>query len=208
MILDPTFRGHILPYPRNAQGHPDGGSRLDDHVGCRFQAPGTIVLMFLRCQRAPLAQLAEQRTLNPRVVGSSPTRRTVDQGSGLAFYARPEPFCCPCDPGVLQSVRERQISQISGLHLDPVGHPFKQGTTPDRLAEWPDWSFARQRSIPTARPAAATARRPSAPLRAHSRCRAAAHHRAGSGAARPGRRLCPVRRHGRPGGASSPQEPQ
>ena len=29
-----------------------------------------------RCQRAPLAQLAEQRTLNPRVRGSSPWRRT------------------------------------------------------------------------------------------------------------------------------------
>jgi hypothetical protein len=33
--------------------------------------------------RGPLAQLAEQRTFNPRVVGSSPTGPTNQQVSGL-----------------------------------------------------------------------------------------------------------------------------
>src|SRR2546430_1023779 len=44
---------------------------------------------------APLAQLAEQRTLNPRVRGSSPSRRTRDQGSDLVTSPRSEPFSCP-----------------------------------------------------------------------------------------------------------------
>ncbi len=34
-------------------------------------------------------------TLNPRVRGSSPWRRTRDQGSDLAVLPRPEPFSCP-----------------------------------------------------------------------------------------------------------------
>src|SRR5271169_3042366 len=44
--------------------------------------------LLLRSQRsdAPLAQLAEQRTLNPRVRGSSPWRRT---GTDLGLYPFP-----------------------------------------------------------------------------------------------------------------------
>src|SRR5262245_8477311 len=45
--------------------------------------------------RAPLAQLAEQRTLNPRVRGSSPWRRTLDQGSELGERSGSELLSCP-----------------------------------------------------------------------------------------------------------------
>ena len=47
---------------------------------------------------APLAQLAEQRTLNPRVRGSSPWRRTR---SDLGFYHSRSFFTCPFGPGFL-----------------------------------------------------------------------------------------------------------
>src|SRR5256884_8579571 len=60
---------------------------------------------------APLAQLAEQRTLNPRVRGSSPWRRTRDQGSDLAILPRSEPFSRPlwtlgCSVGALEPLDE------------------------------------------------------------------------------------------------------
>ena len=46
--------------------------------------------------KAPLAQLAEQRTLNPRVRGSSPWRRTR---SDLGFYRSRSFFMRPVCPG-------------------------------------------------------------------------------------------------------------
>ena len=46
---------------------------------------------------APLAQLAEQRTLNPRVRGSSPWRRTR---TDLGFYRSGSFFMCPFCPHV------------------------------------------------------------------------------------------------------------
>src|SRR2546430_6832236 len=46
---------------------------------------------------APLAQLAEQRTLNPRVRGSSPWRRTRDD---LGFHLSRSIFMCPVCPHV------------------------------------------------------------------------------------------------------------
>jgi hypothetical protein len=49
------------------------------------------------CSQAPLAQLAEQRTLNPRVRGSSPWRRTR---SDLGFYKNQVIFSCPFCPHV------------------------------------------------------------------------------------------------------------
>src|SRR2546430_15271231 len=64
---------------------------------------------------APLAQLAEQRTLNPRVRGSSPWRRTRDQGSDLAVLAGSEPFSRPlwtvgCSWGALEPLdRSRPV---------------------------------------------------------------------------------------------------
>src|SRR5205814_3647474 len=51
--------------------------------------------MVLSVPVAPLAQLAEQRTLNPRVRGSSPWRRTRDQGSDLVVLPGSEPFSHP-----------------------------------------------------------------------------------------------------------------
>src|ERR1700751_5917077 len=57
---------------------------------------GRSLLTSGRCQRAPLAQLAEQRTLNPRVRGSSPWRRTRDD---LGFYSSRSFFMCPVCPG-------------------------------------------------------------------------------------------------------------
>ena len=47
------------------------------------------------CSQAPLAQLAEQRTLNPRVRGSSPWRRTR---TDLGFYENQVIFSCPFCP--------------------------------------------------------------------------------------------------------------
>ena len=57
---------------------------------------GRSLLTSARCLRAPLAQLAEQRTLNPRVRGSSPWRRTR---SDLGFYRPRSFFMCPVCPG-------------------------------------------------------------------------------------------------------------
>src|SRR5262245_65997605 len=68
-------------------------SRIDgpDVVGRRLSGRARVCAVV---SRAPLAQLAEQRTLNPRVRGSSPWRRTIDQGSDLVFRAGSEPFSC------------------------------------------------------------------------------------------------------------------
>ena len=71
-------------------------------------------------QRAPLAQLAEQRTLNPRVVGSSPTRRTDRYGPDL----RSGPFSCALRPTgarrVLESHGAASRSWISAIAAGPL----------------------------------------------------------------------------------------
>jgi hypothetical protein len=54
-------------------------------------------LLTSACSQAPLAQLAEQRTLNPRVRGSSPWRRTR---TDLGFYKDQVVFSCPFCPHV------------------------------------------------------------------------------------------------------------
>ena len=54
-------------------------------------------LLTSACSQAPLAQLAEQRTLNPRVRGSSPWRRTR---TDLGFYKNQVIFSCPFCPHV------------------------------------------------------------------------------------------------------------
>jgi hypothetical protein len=85
-------------------GHMHDGSRAEFPQAAapgRRQPPrdahpirrsGRSLLTSGRCQRAPLAQLAEQRTLNPRVRGSSPWRRTCDD---LGFYDPRSFFCAP-----------------------------------------------------------------------------------------------------------------
>ena len=42
---------------------------------------------------APLAQLAEQRILNPKVVGSTPSRRTICTNGGTGIRARLRIWC-------------------------------------------------------------------------------------------------------------------
>jgi hypothetical protein len=70
----PGGRGFDSPRsPHPATGFSLSAGRLHEQrvlpptVGCRLG-------------RAPLAQLAEQRTLNPQVLGSSPRGRTTDRG--------------------------------------------------------------------------------------------------------------------------------
>ena len=99
--------------------------RFVDLTVTRWRSPHRACYGTSRCQRAPLAQLAEQRTLNPRVRGSSPWRRTVDQGSDLGSpygsesFSRPswtvmcswcalEPMACPGLCGLISTRRTRR----------------------------------------------------------------------------------------------------
>jgi hypothetical protein len=80
-----------------------------------------------RCQRAPLAQLAEQRTLNPRVRGSSPWRRTR---TDLGFYRSRSFFSCPFCPHVCSMFA--RVHGPSNPGLVKNGHPAARsgGTRP------------------------------------------------------------------------------
>jgi hypothetical protein len=86
-----------------------------------------------RCQRAPLAQLAEQRTLNPRVRGSSPWRRTR---SDLGFYHPRSFFCVRFVPMAAPWLLARTDPAIWGLsktgRAAPRGGAF--APEPGRLA--------------------------------------------------------------------------
>jgi hypothetical protein len=89
---------------------------------------------------APLAQLAEQRTLNPRVRGSSPWRRTR---SDLGFYQFQVIFMCPVCPGFLPMLAPCLLGgrmlgpgwlvQFGSIGLDqseePVPSPFRGRVT-------------------------------------------------------------------------------
>src|SRR5258707_14465663 len=66
-------------------------SRTDRPVGVTYRVAGSIAEVL-----APLAQLAEQRTLNPRVRGSSPWRRTRPD---LVFLPSPAPSERPLGAG-------------------------------------------------------------------------------------------------------------
>ena len=67
-------RARLRPCDVHAGSGPGpAASSRDAHS---IRRDGRSLLTSARCQRAPLAQLAEQRTLNPRVRGSSPWRRT------------------------------------------------------------------------------------------------------------------------------------
>jgi hypothetical protein len=71
------------------------GRRQPPRSTCPIRRSVRSLLASGRCQRAPLAQLAEQRTLNPRVRGSSPWRRTR---SDLGLYRFQVIFLCPICP--------------------------------------------------------------------------------------------------------------
>src|SRR4029453_9511608 len=81
IILSPvlTFRGHILPHPCKKPVRGTAGCTRILTCWGGWRGVLTACYRFGRCQRAPLAQLAEQRTLNPRVRGSSPWRGTTPE---------------------------------------------------------------------------------------------------------------------------------
>src|ERR1700761_3813156 len=70
---------------------------------------GPILANIWRCQRAPLAQLAEQQTLNLRVRGSSPWRRT----GFLTWGANPRSFLCGQGRGASLPPVDRASSSAS-----------------------------------------------------------------------------------------------
>ena len=72
--------------PRSARASAAGPTALRSRASPVVSNPIRMPrrsLLTSACSQAPLAQLAEQRTLNPRVRGSSPWRRTR---SDLGFY--------------------------------------------------------------------------------------------------------------------------
>ena len=84
-------------------------------------------LLTSACSQAPLAQLAEQRTLNPRVRGSSPWRRTR---TDLGFYKLQVIFSCPFCPHVCSTfARERGPSNPGLVKNGPSEAPCG-GTLP------------------------------------------------------------------------------
>jgi hypothetical protein len=80
-----------------------------------------------RCQRAPLAQLAEQRTLNPRVRGSSPWRRTR---SDLGFYRPRSFFSCPFCPLGCSVVARAHGPSNPGLVKNGASGAWRGGIRP------------------------------------------------------------------------------
>ena len=101
-----------------------------DRSGSGSATTGRDSHLLLRCatiakSHAPLAQLAEQRTLNPRVRGSSPWRRTR---TDLGFYKSQVFSLCPVCPyfvAVLapcllggRMVGLRQFVKNAGIGLD------------------------------------------------------------------------------------------
>ena len=113
----------------------------------RLRSGAVVVLWFPASRRAPLAQLAEQRTLNPRVRGSSPWRRTTERGLELGKLPVSRPRLCPqWTPGASQvprlfrrgSVRARStgIRHRPGASRPPSSDPRKPpgNTTPTATA--------------------------------------------------------------------------
>jgi hypothetical protein len=90
------------------------------------------VLGFSALRQAPLAQLAEQQTLNLRVQGSSPWRRTLDQGSDLAKRPGSEPF-----PGPARTVDGGAGRRPRGVRLS--ADRFAELATAERQEPVPDW---------------------------------------------------------------------
>ena len=91
--------GRRFPFGVSA-GRPHGMKEIGSHCPvCRaFDSLGAPILASIwSVASAPLAQLAEQRTLNPRVRGSSPWRRTRFD---LGFYDSRSFFMCPFCPHV------------------------------------------------------------------------------------------------------------
>ena len=105
-----------------------GGRRQPPRNACPIRGSGRSLLTSGRCQRAPLAQLAEQRTLNPRVRGSSPWRRTR---SDLEFYHSRSFLCVRFahmfDPGGLFAYAARLSSRRARwlVRLRSRGFPFQ-----------------------------------------------------------------------------------
>ena len=94
--------------------------------------------------KAPLAQLAEQQTLNLRVRGSSPWRRTSDD---LGFYRSRSFFMCPFIPMFAPCLLARTDPAIqacqNGLYRCPVRgvrpgtrRPRRVGVTVGSLDQW------------------------------------------------------------------------
>src|ERR1700689_1980350 len=92
-----------VPVPRTP-GRPVGGRpRLARGGDCCY---------YHSVLQAPLAQLAEQRTLNPRVRGSSPWRRTR---ADLGVYHFRAIFICPICPYVRSTFARESRSGRGGL---------------------------------------------------------------------------------------------
>jgi hypothetical protein len=101
---------------------PGRGQPLRD--GRPIRPSGRSLLTSARCQRAPLAQLAEQRTLNPRVRGSSPWRRTHDD---LGFSPLQVIFMCLFCP--------RGRSVVARAHCARAHGPSNPGLVKNGLAD-------------------------------------------------------------------------
>jgi hypothetical protein len=104
-----------------------------------IRGSGRFLLTSGRCQRAPLAQLAEQRTLNPRVRGSSPWRRTR---SDLGFYdSRSIFYGCSVvarahGPGNPEACQKRPVRHRIWGHGAGIALPRPVRAAPGSLDQW------------------------------------------------------------------------
>jgi hypothetical protein len=89
---------------------------------------------------APLAQLAEQRTLNPRVRGSSPWRRTR---TDLGFHHSRSFFMCPVCPHV-GSMFARELGPGRGGLVQSGRIRIAAGAAAPDLARPMVYTFARR----------------------------------------------------------------
>ena len=76
-------------------------------------------------KQAPLAQLAEHRTLNPQVLGSSPRGRTISQAADHGQHPRRRPLLSPaavpgCQSGCLTSPGARDLGSTRSPRCCPL----------------------------------------------------------------------------------------
>ena len=81
-----TKIGPVVQLVRTLACHARGRG-FEPHPGRQFTLPSAQ----RRCSCAFVAQLVEQRTENPRVVGSIPTEGTISAGSSLVTRSRKNP---------------------------------------------------------------------------------------------------------------------
>ena len=150
-----------LPPPRPAVGRCTPPAVKVGRRGCgaaSVDVPGNLVQSFTSkrggSRHAPLAQLAEQRTLNPRVRGSSPWRRTrsdLRESRRVTAFRRVPQYVPHAWPGKAERPERLPVPGMSGISCGHERSPSLPRSTTRRSRPWPhgeDRSQARERVDP------------------------------------------------------------